>query len=161
MPLNGTSLARAYFDGLKRAYHEQGAGKEWDHFVAAAHGAGGEDLDTLKVLYPHLPASLAELLCLADGTYYREYRPGEKTLLAFLGSSSGNSAIRWMRGSRTISSICTGCILPIAGTTADPPSSSLTSPLPKREHLARLSDTSTTPTNWRSSQTALTSTWRC
>ncbi len=86
MPLNGTSLARAYFDGLKRAYHEQGAGKEWDHFIAAAHGAGGEDLDTLKVLYPHLPASLAELLCLADGTYYREYRAGEKICLSFLGS---------------------------------------------------------------------------
>ena len=86
MPLNGAPLARAYFDGLKHAYHERGAGQVWEKFASAAHGPGEEDLTALKVLYPALPAGLEALLRFADGTYYREYRPGEKTCLSFLGS---------------------------------------------------------------------------
>ena len=79
-------LAREYFDGLQEAYEDAGAREAWEKFASVARGASEADLSALKALYPALPASLEALLRLADGTYWREYRPGKKTSLCFLGS---------------------------------------------------------------------------
>lgn len=79
-------LARRYLTGLREAYEDTDEAGQWEAFAAAVHGAGETDLAELKALYPELPAGLETLLRFADGTYYREYRPGEKTLLTFLGS---------------------------------------------------------------------------
>lgn len=79
-------LARRYIDGLRKAHEDMDEEGQWDAFAAAAHGVSEGDLSALKALYPELPAGLETLLRFADGTYYREYRPGEKTLLTFLGS---------------------------------------------------------------------------
>ena len=78
-------LARAYFDGLKEAYCREGGQEIWDHFASVAQGASQEDIDKLLEVYPDAPASLIELLRLADGTYYREYPKG-KVCFYFLGS---------------------------------------------------------------------------
>lgn len=80
-------LAKAYFDGLKDAYYEQGpeAQEEWDHFASIVQGASREDIDKLLELYPDAPESLIELLKLMDGTYYRAYGK-EKVCLYALGS---------------------------------------------------------------------------
>ena len=78
-------LARAYFDGLRDAYHRVGAGEKWDHFASILHGAEQADLNRLAALYPDVPESLLELLKIVDGTYWREYQ-GEKTTFYFLGS---------------------------------------------------------------------------
>lgn len=78
-------LAKAYFDGLKDAYHREGGREIWDRFAAVVQGAGQEDLDKLLELYPDAPESLIELLKLVDGTYYREY-PADKVCFLFLGS---------------------------------------------------------------------------
>ena len=82
---NPKELARAYYDGLKNAYYEQGAQEAWDHFASIACGASQEDIDRLLEFFPDTPESLIELLKLADGTYYRDY-PGGRALLYFLGS---------------------------------------------------------------------------
>ncbi|MEY8386420.1 SMI1/KNR4 family protein [Oscillospiraceae bacterium 38-13] len=82
----GRNLARRYLDGLREAYEDADAGELWEAFASVAHGASEEDLAALKALYPELPASLETLLRFADGTYYREYRPGEKTCFYLLGS---------------------------------------------------------------------------
>lgn len=79
-------LVRDYIDGLREAYEDADAGEAWENFVSIAYGASEEDLAALKALYPALPAGLEALLRFADGAYWREYRPGEKTCLSFLGS---------------------------------------------------------------------------
>ena len=81
----GKELAKAYFDGLKNAYYEQGAETEWERFASIIHGASQEDLNQLLELYPDAPESLLELLKIVDGTYYRDY-PNGRALLYFLGS---------------------------------------------------------------------------
>lgn len=79
-------LARRYLTGLREAYEDMDEAGQWEAFAAVAHGASEADLTELKALYPELPAGLETLLRFADGTYCREYRPGEKILLTFLGS---------------------------------------------------------------------------
>ena len=78
-------LAAAYYDGLKAACCRCGGQETWDCFASAAQGASQEDIDKLLEVYPDAPASLIELLRLADGTYYREYPKG-KVCFYFLGS---------------------------------------------------------------------------
>lgn len=79
-------LARDYLDGLREAYEDAEAGEVWTAFANVKTGVSEADLAALKTLYPELPASLETLLRFADGTYYREYRAGEKTCVYFLGS---------------------------------------------------------------------------
>lgn len=86
MTSKGKKLAQRYIDGLREAYADSGAEELWNTFAEAARGVSDADLAALKALYPELPASLEALLRFADGTYYREYRPGEKTCFYFLGS---------------------------------------------------------------------------
>lgn len=81
----GPSLASAYFMGLKKAYLDQQAQAEWDHFESVVHGASEDDLAQLQALYPDVPKTLLELLRLADGTYWRAYQ-GEEIAFFFLGS---------------------------------------------------------------------------
>lgn len=78
-------LARAYWEGLKKAYDRCDGRELWDHFASIVHGADQADLDGLTALYPDVPESLLELLKLVDGTYWREYQ-GEKIGFCFLGS---------------------------------------------------------------------------
>lgn len=80
-----SSLAKTYFMGLKKAYLDQQAQREWDQFEAVVHGASHADLSKLRELYPDVPETLLELLRLADGTYWREYQ-GQEIALYFLGS---------------------------------------------------------------------------
>ncbi len=79
------SLAQRYADGLAQAYRQAGAGELWDEFAAAAHGVKAKKLARLKALYSELPESLAELLSIVDGSYWRKYQ-GRKFALYFLGS---------------------------------------------------------------------------
>ncbi|MCI8690561.1 MAG: SMI1/KNR4 family protein [Oscillibacter sp.] len=79
-------LAQDYINGLQEAYKDNDSAEIWDDFTRIAHGAGADDLARLRMVYPELPASLETLLKFADGTYYREYQPGRKTCLYFLGS---------------------------------------------------------------------------
>lgn len=79
-------LARNYISGLREAYIDNGAAETWEAFEKTAHGAGADGLARLRALYPELPTGLEALLEFADGTYYREYRKGEKTCLYVLGS---------------------------------------------------------------------------
>jgi len=79
------NIAKVYFNGLKKAYIENGAKKEWDAFENVIHGATEEDFASLKKLYPGIPDSLIELLKIMDGTYYRDYE-GKKVSFFLLGS---------------------------------------------------------------------------
>lgn len=79
------NLARKYVDGLKKAYYENGGEKQWNDFEKVMHGAGREDLEKLRGLYPDIPNSLLQLLEMVDGTYWRKYAE-EKVCLFFLGS---------------------------------------------------------------------------
>ena len=74
-----------YLTCLEDAYHEQGAGQEWEDFEGVVHGASEEDLEALRKLYPDIPESLIQLLEFADGTYWREYA-GKKVAFYLLGS---------------------------------------------------------------------------
>lgn len=85
MAKNKKSLARRYVKGLARAYRQAGAGELWDEFFAAAHGVKAKNRKRLKRIYPELPESLAELLSIVDGSYWRKYQ-GRKFALYFLGS---------------------------------------------------------------------------
>jgi len=55
------NIAKVYFNGLKKAYIENGAKKEWDAFENVIHGATEEDFASLKKLYPELVLSLSPL----------------------------------------------------------------------------------------------------
>lgn len=79
------NIAQEYIQGLKKAYHDNEIGEEWDAFAAVMHGADKTDLKTLQKLYPDIPESLIQLLNIVDGTYWREY-DGEKYGIYFLGS---------------------------------------------------------------------------
>ena len=67
------NLAKAYVDGLKKAYYEIGAEEQWDDFEQTVYCAEKSDLEKLQGLYPLIPGSLLQLLGIADGTYGREY----------------------------------------------------------------------------------------
>ena len=79
------NIAQEYIEGLKKAYHDNGLGEEWDAFAAVMHGADKTDLETLQKLYPEMPESLIQLLSIVDGTYWREYE-GKQYGIYFLGS---------------------------------------------------------------------------
>ncbi len=79
------NIAQEYFDGLKKAYFENGGKKQWKHFETIMQGASKEDLENLRFIYPDIPDSLLHLLEIVDGTYWRKYDKGEVTLL-FLGT---------------------------------------------------------------------------
>lgn len=79
------ALAKEYLDGLKRAYIENGAAKEWECFEKVFHGAEEAELAELKELYPEAPDALIELLKIVDGTYWRKYQEKEITFF-MLGS---------------------------------------------------------------------------
>lgn len=79
------NLAKAYVDGLKKAYYEIGAEEHWDDFEQTIYGAAKSDLEKLQGLYPLIPGSLLQLLGIADGTYGREYN-GKNVMFSFLGS---------------------------------------------------------------------------
>ena len=78
--------ANRYLQGLQEAYEDADGERLWAEFLEVKRGVSQEDLAALKALYPELPAGLEALLQFADGTYWREYRPGEETCLLFLGS---------------------------------------------------------------------------
>lgn len=79
------NIAQEYVEGLKKAYHENGLGEEWDTFAAVMHGADKADMEKLQKQYPDIPESLVQLLHIVDGTYWREYG-GEKYGIYFFGS---------------------------------------------------------------------------
>lgn len=79
------NIAQEYIEGLKKAYHDNGLGEEWDAFAAVMYGADKTDLETLQKLYPEMPESLIQLLSIVDGTYWREYE-GKQYGIYFLGS---------------------------------------------------------------------------
>jgi len=79
------TTAEKYISGLKNAYLEYNADKEWEHFEKIKHGATKQDMEKLKKTYPDLPDALISLLEYVDGTYWREYA-GEKMVFYFLGS---------------------------------------------------------------------------
>lgn len=83
--MRGKALAKAYFDGLKEAYHREGGRELWEHFAGVVRGVDQTDLDRLLKIYPDAPESLTELLKLVDGTYWREYQ-GETVGVYLLGS---------------------------------------------------------------------------
>ena len=78
-------LAEEYLAQLEAAYRGSGEWEEWLHFYHASHGASAEDLAALRCAYPDLPDSLADLLSLVDGSYFRNYG-GEKFAVYMLGS---------------------------------------------------------------------------
>ncbi|MDE7478306.1 MAG: SMI1/KNR4 family protein [Lachnospiraceae bacterium] len=78
-------LVKAYVEGLKEAYYENGGETQWDNFDKIAHGVSKEEIEKLRTLYPDIPESLVQLLEMVDGTYWREYN-GEKVGFYFLGS---------------------------------------------------------------------------
>lgn len=82
---NENNLAEKYLKGLQLAYYKSKQGKEWRDFETVYTGASKKDIDTLKALYPDVPATLIQLLEQVDGTYYRDYS-GEKVTFYFLGS---------------------------------------------------------------------------
>lgn len=84
--LQSRKLAERYVRGLQEAYEDVGGEEVWADFAGVKRGVSKEDLAALKRLYPELPASLEALLQFADGAHWREYRPGKKTCLLFLGS---------------------------------------------------------------------------
>lgn len=79
------NIVKDYIKGLKKAYYENGAGKQWEDFERVVHGASQDDIEKLRALYPELPDSLAQLLCIVDGTYWRTYHDHEIHFY-FLGS---------------------------------------------------------------------------
>lgn len=79
------NIAQEYVEGLKKAYHENGLGEEWDTFAAVMHGADKADMEKLQKQYPDIPESLVQLLHIVDGTYWREYGE-EKYGIYFFGS---------------------------------------------------------------------------
>ena len=79
------NIAQEYIQGLKKAYHDNEIGEEWDAFAAVMHGADKTDLEALQKLYPDIPESLIQLLNIVDGTYWREYA-GKKVAFYLLGS---------------------------------------------------------------------------
>lgn len=79
------NIAQKYVEGLKKAYYENDGKELWDSFERVMHGAGKEDLEQLRAVYPDIPDSLLQLLEIVDGTYWRAYAK-EKIALLFLGS---------------------------------------------------------------------------
>lgn len=79
------NLAEQYISGLKRTYLECGAKECWEHFESIICGAGKENIDKLKRIYPDTPDSLVKLLEFVDGTFWKEYN-GEMLAFYFLGS---------------------------------------------------------------------------
>ncbi len=84
------NIAKKYVDGLKKAYYEIGGKQQWDRFETVMHGAGKDDIEKLRGLYPDIPDSLLQLLEIVDGTYWRKYGE-EKIRLLFLGSDMEGS----------------------------------------------------------------------
>jgi len=82
-------ISEQYVNGLKKAYIDNDAGKEWAHFESIKHGATNDILEKIKNKYSPVPDSLLDLLKYADGTYHREYQ-GEKIAFYFLGSDVGD-----------------------------------------------------------------------
>ena len=78
-------ISEQYINGLKKAYLDNNATAQWEHFENIKHGAAKEDIAVIKEKYPSVPDSLLDLLAYVDGTYWREYQ-GEKIAFDFLGS---------------------------------------------------------------------------
>jgi hypothetical protein len=79
------NIAQKYVEGLKKAYYDNGGGKQWEDFERIVHGASKENIEKLRTLYPDTPDSLIQLLGIVDGTYWRKYA-GEEIIFYFLGS---------------------------------------------------------------------------
>lgn len=78
-------LVKQYLLGLKKAYFDNGAEEDWEHFEKVKQGATKEDIQKLKNVYPNIPDALIGILEYVDGTYWREYA-GEEISFYFLGS---------------------------------------------------------------------------
>lgn len=78
-------IVEQYVSGLKKAYIENGASKDWNEFENIKHGISETDITKLRTEYPDIPDSLMSLLEYVDGTYWREYK-GKKIIFYFLGS---------------------------------------------------------------------------
>jgi cell wall assembly regulator SMI1 len=78
-------IVKQYLLGLKKAYFDNGAKKEWEHFEKIKRGATKKDIEKIKKVYPNIPDALIGILEYVDGTYWREYA-GEEISLYFLGS---------------------------------------------------------------------------
>ena len=78
-------IVKQYLLGLKKAYFDNDAKEDWEHFEKIKHGATKEDLEKIKNIYPDIPSDLINILEYVDGTYFREYA-GEKITFYFLGS---------------------------------------------------------------------------
>ncbi len=79
------NIAQKYVEGLKKAYYDNRAEKQWVDFERIVHGASKDNMEKLRMLYPDIPDSLIQLLDIVDGTYWREY-DGKKITFYFLGS---------------------------------------------------------------------------
>ncbi len=49
------NIAQEYIQGLKKAYHDNEIGEEWDAFAAVMHGADKIDLEALQNYTPISP----------------------------------------------------------------------------------------------------------
>lgn len=78
-------LVKQYLLGLKKAYFDNDAEEDWEHFEKVKQGATKEDIQKLKNVYPNIPDALIGILEYVDGTYWREYA-GEEISFYFLGS---------------------------------------------------------------------------
>ncbi len=83
--MSAFDIAHQYFNGLKKAYIENDAGKAWEDFEKVIHGVSESDIVKLKEIYPEVPDALIELLKIVDGTYFREYQ-GKEITFFMLGS---------------------------------------------------------------------------
>lgn len=78
-------IVNQFLSGLKKAYFDTGAEKDWEHFEKIKQGATKEDIEKIKMVYPTVPDALIGVLEYVDGTYWREYA-GEEISFYFLGS---------------------------------------------------------------------------
>lgn len=78
-------IVEQFLLGLKKAYFDNGAEKDWVHFEKIKQGATKEDIEKIKNVYPNISDALIGILEYVDGTYWREYA-GEEISFYFLGS---------------------------------------------------------------------------
>jgi hypothetical protein len=67
-----------YLNKLEAAYRAKGLGDQWDAMKSVAHGITEEQKAAIIARYPGVPEELLQMLSVIDGTYYREYVPGNE-----------------------------------------------------------------------------------
>ena len=75
-----------YLNKLEAAYRAKGLGEQWDAMKSVAHGITEEQKSAIIARFPGVPEELLQMLSVIDGTYYREYVPGNDLLFYMFGS---------------------------------------------------------------------------